>query len=820
MSNVKYIRKSILISIISLFICIAMLVGSTFAWFTETVASNDNTIRSASSDSALYYKSPTDSDYIIAPGGEITFSNKWTPGKFITKTIKIDNKSDASIKYKLSADRKTRTGEIDLADVIDVYVFPITKEIDRALIDSSTPIGSLSLLAGQNSAIAKGAILPRGESGKYPSDYVEYRLVFAMRKTVDEKYTNITEEYSFSLKLATSKYDFTGDPLGDDYSDVGATVINRQYSVLPSVLQDLPEASIASAPGVVFSTSPYAYTNRQLFSGKHITKIGIPVKSVKAIDDNQTFTLSVVKTEENSYNYVSTNILTIPKDEIIAADPIETSSGRFSVNKWIYVDVDLYLSSDETLAFGMPGDTVEWGYSRTKNTTYAFRSATGGWTSPINESILFDVRAEETVTFIKDEHGLSSANDKDVFPSVLTDFPESAISSGNDVEFTNPPYSYLNQDLFSGARIKRIGIPVKRVSALDENQTFTLSVIKKGSGAYQYVSQHVLTLPLDQLGESTTVNKWIYIDLDITLGDDETLAFGGKTDTVIWSWKSGFSNTAYSFRDSKGGSTKAIFFDIDLESVFTYDDYLKSEKEEQDRLEAEKEQARIDRELKSILSDKGISILGDSISTFAGWSNNTSYNSTIGSNAVYYTGSKDGFTSVNETWWMQTINRTGLDLVVNNAWSGDEVTVRGITRALQLHNNDGREPDIIAVYLGINDFRRGKTPEQFSAAYDEMICGMLDKYREADVYLFTLVYTTNLEKAGVNPDDVVKFNDIIKSTAEKYSLTLVDLYNDTGINKTNLKTYMGDGSLHPNYVGMDQITRCFINALVENYLTD
>lgn len=587
--------------------------------------------------------------------------------------------------------------------------------------------------------------------------------------------------------------------------------VTRQVRLLPNVTEDLPEGALASAPGVVFSTAPYAYTDTSLFAGRHITRIGIPVKSVQALDENQTFTLSVVKTGANPYEYVSQHKLTLSREEL----------GDFTtVNRWIYLDVDLQLAEDETLAFGMPDDTVSWGYSKTNQGGYNFRSATGSWTSIIKESILFDIYATETLEFTQTEHGMAAVTEKRILPNVLADFPESAISGGNPVEFTQPPYSYVNQSLFAGKRITKIGIPVQSVRALDENQVFTLSVIKTGSGAYQYVSQHSLKLPLEELGDSTTVNKWIYLDVDIPLAEDETLAFGGKEDTVIWAWKRDFANDAYKFRDAQGGTTRGIFFDICTETVLTYEDYQEQLRQEEERLEAEREQTRLEGLLREQLAGKGISILGDSISTFTGWSNNTSYNSTIGSNAVYYTGSQDGFAAVGETWWMQTITRSGLDLVVNNSWSGDEVTNRGVSRAQQLHNNDSRAPEIIAVYLGINDFRRGRTEDAFRTRYEEMITGMLGKYDEADVYLFTLLYTSNMESSFYMPAEVVKYNAIIREIAEKYGCTLVDIYTDTGITPENLSTYMGDRVLHPNYAGMDLITDCFLDALLENYVTD
>lgn len=47
---------------------------------------------------------------------------------------------------------------------------------------------------------------------------------------------------------------------------------------------------------------------------------------------------------------------------------------------------------------------------------------------------------------------------------------------------------------------------------------------------------------------------------------------------------------------------------------------------------------------------KTVSVLGDSISTYQGVSNNASYNSTIGSNAVYYSAGTLGIHRA-DTWW-------------------------------------------------------------------------------------------------------------------------------------------------------------------------
>lgn len=219
--------------------------------------------------------------------------------------------------------------------------------------------------------------------------------------------------------------------------------------------------------------------------------------------------------------------------------------------------------------------------------------------------------------------------------------------------------------------------------------------------------------------------------------------------------------------------------------------------------------------VRQALSGKYVSILGDSISTFPGYSNNTDHNSTIGDNALWYRGTNH-ITDVNETWWKQALDRTGTKLLVNNSWSGDAVTDRGIRRSLELHNNDGIYPDIIWVYMGANDFRTGVDIGYFAAKYDEMISGIIEKYPDAEIYLFTTFFTVDVHP-GVNPNDVVYYNTVVEAVADKYGLALVDLYNDSGITKETLSKDACDRILHPNEQGMDKITECLIDVLIERY---
>lgn len=445
--------------------------------------------------------------------------------------------------------------------------------------------------------------------------------------------------------------------------------------------------------------------------------------------------------------------------------------------------------------------------------------------------------------------------EKQIFSNVLNDFPETNIASSSVVKPTYSAFAYQNVDLFAGKIISKIGIPIKSVSAIDNNQTFTIHVVDKNKVASRQKAEPIRTYVVSpkkaDLGSNpNAVNKWVYIDLTskyIVLSENETLAFGDTTDTVMFGYNSK-SNSAWSKQ-----STYYFNCNIEDNSVIVtqenllFDIYYKEQKSETTN------------NLKSVLKGKTLSILGDSISTFAGYNNNTQNNDTIGNNAVWYSSSNDkGITDVNDSWWMQTINNNDMKLLVNNAWSGSTVFANtngqgansiaySTERPVNLHDNtedatfaNGTEPDIIATYIGINDFNTNMsnlgtyeainfdtlitdnegsysygTPTTIVEAYAIMVHKMKTRYTSSDIYLFTMAPNT----WKVDDVKMEEFNSAIRQIASKYNLTVVDLYKDSGITRDNVSAYLKDG-LHPNALGMDKITETFEKALEKNYLNN
>ncbi|MBQ9729647.1 MAG: SGNH/GDSL hydrolase family protein [Clostridia bacterium] len=244
------------------------------------------------------------------------------------------------------------------------------------------------------------------------------------------------------------------------------------------------------------------------------------------------------------------------------------------------------------------------------------------------------------------------------------------------------------------------------------------------------------------------------------------------------------------------------------------------------------------------------SIIGDSISTYAGWSNNASVNTTIGENWVYYyENHPDLPNGVNDTWWKRTADRMGYEVLVNNSWSGSLASCAesGPTnmdgcgrRAVNLHadtgKNAGKQPDVIAVYLGTNDYYQilnfgsysevdfdtlvqadgsggyeYEIPANFAEAYAVMMHKITTKYSSATVYCLPILPYSSGQGIAV----IEQINGIIFSLAEHFNATYVDTYT-TFKNLRRFHTYMDDGSgggIHPNAAGMGVIADCVVEEM-------
>lgn len=209
-----------------------------------------------------------------------------------------------------------------------------------------------------------------------------------------------------------------------------------------------------------------------------------------------------------------------------------------------------------------------------------------------------------------------------------------------------------------------------------------------------------------------------------------------------------------------------------------------------------------------MLKDKKLSILGDSVSTYRGVSNDETANSTIRFNPVYY---GDPF-PLERTYWMRLINAYGMKLCVNNSWSSGNLSGMddpdsGVNRACHLARDDGEMPDYIIVFMGLNDFGRYVPVEIFAADYARTLQIIRENYPDAKVCCVNL--------PDRNPNwraETQLYNQAISDAVENAgdNFFIADLFNSA------LHTYIYykntlDG-LHPDEDGAGMIADVLIDA--------
>lgn len=139
MSNTK---RALLTSSVAFIVCFAMLIGTTFAWFTDTASTAVNKIQAGNLNIGLEMFDDTTQKWVSAENEILTFRTAdnrtadeilWEPGcRYLTEGFRITNKGNLALKWKAQVNKGTTAaneGNFDLLDVIDFYLVT-SKDVD------------------------------------------------------------------------------------------------------------------------------------------------------------------------------------------------------------------------------------------------------------------------------------------------------------------------------------------------------------------------------------------------------------------------------------------------------------------------------------------------------------------------------------------------------------------------------------------------------------------------------------------------------------------------------------------------------------------
>ncbi len=251
MSNKKATKRALLTSITALAMCVVMLVGTTFAWFTDTATANVNKIQAGNLNVALEMLDGTNwvtaegqtLNFVKAAGGE-SQAILWEPGaEYKLPELRVRNDGNLAIKYEVAitgaVDATPNNGVNDL-ELLDVITF-------------SASIGGGTATSGvYGKTIATGALNKNG-------DFQTIQLSAKMDENAGNKYQEMAiSGIAITVKAMQASYEY--DSNGNTYDDAADMTPDnlhlRASANVTKTVDPAQETEFKSESGTVSLTAP------------------------------------------------------------------------------------------------------------------------------------------------------------------------------------------------------------------------------------------------------------------------------------------------------------------------------------------------------------------------------------------------------------------------------------------------------------------------------------------------------------------------------------------------------------------------------------
>lgn len=181
----KRTRRALLMSALSLLLCVSMFVGTTFAWFTDSVTSANNIIASGNLDIEVEYWNG--SEWVdVAGKSDIITNTLWEPGVTEVAYLKVANVGSLALKYQLGVNIVSETAGVNAAGapfkLSDYIQFGVVENVDGETAAYANREAAIAAVTGAEKISAGYA---KAESLVAGSNPVYLALVVYMPTTVD-----------------------------------------------------------------------------------------------------------------------------------------------------------------------------------------------------------------------------------------------------------------------------------------------------------------------------------------------------------------------------------------------------------------------------------------------------------------------------------------------------------------------------------------------------------------------------------------------------------------------------------------------------------
>ena len=327
MTNLKATKKALVSSVLALVMCFTMLLGTTFAWFTDSVTSSGNTIQAGKLDVELWQhyvdaasRNITDSSDPIFGKANSSIANEntadtlWEPGKTQTVYLSIKNNGTLDLKYKVALEVTNITNGLN--EVLTYIITPDAKAggLTTDPFDADGVVGN-SVVSGINIATEDVELTAGGEHF--------FALSVHMDELAGNEYQNGNITFNIKVlagQLASEKDSFDNQYDADAiYPDFNYVEIDRSNPEFPVRGQDVdvlnendekvgsmnfPSAALddnaTHVAGKIVPTDSYAY-NIAINAGEEVLYFDITAMGLKS-DNDVPVTVRVYLGEDKIYD--------------------------------------------------------------------------------------------------------------------------------------------------------------------------------------------------------------------------------------------------------------------------------------------------------------------------------------------------------------------------------------------------------------------------------------------------------------------------------------------------------------------------------------
>lgn len=461
----KVTRASLWTSALSLLLCVAMLAGATFSWFSDTVTSGKNKILAGNLDVELEYSKDFYTWNTVEAASDLFVQDTlWEPNHTEVVYLKVTNKGTLALDWKALVYAAAETKGTNVNDtefsLADYLKFGIS-ETNAAYADRAAAQAAVTAPFTLGNYPASGEALKAGESKTY--GLVVY-MPYTVGNEANYKTDTTPPSIDLGLRLEATQATYEQDSFGDQY-DAGANgdPDNKSFGSVPTAVVTAAE-TVTDDNGNNVTVARLTQSTDVSASGTvagQTMSVSANVPEGTLLDENTTALSINVSEQTNPTSGIDVqlgqtaqtlNIEIVGLNDTYNKKVIDVKATGFtSAPVKVYHNTDVMIKVDSEIATPSTGDADKYWYDSDNKTLHLYIKATSPFTfiSADEDTGIYQDTADTNKWHIKNAKGLTA------FATAVkggNDFAGKTVVLDEDIDLNNTAWTPIGtkENYFKG----------------------------------------------------------------------------------------------------------------------------------------------------------------------------------------------------------------------------------------------------------------------------------------------------------------------------------------------------------------------------------